>query len=97
MTEYYSEIHLSHMCRADCCWFCGCVGVCVCVCVCVCVRARAVSCGMPWIFIFSGGSVLYWSVVVFLFSGLRKGGYGWWVFKRVSKIALGNMVCSSFR
>jgi len=25
------------------------------------------------------------------------GGYGWWVFKRVSKIALGNMVWSSFR
>jgi len=24
------------------------------------------------------------------------GGYGWWVFKRVSKIALGNMVCLSF-
>jgi len=21
------------------------------------------------------------------------GGYGWWVFKRVSKIALGNMIC----
>ena len=34
--EYYSEIHLSHMCRADCCWFGGCVGVCVCT----------VSCGM---------------------------------------------------
>jgi len=41
------------------------VGVCV----------RAVSCGMAWIFIFSGGSVLYWSVGVCPSPGLRKGGF----------------------
>ena len=56
-----------------------CVRACVRVCVCVCARARAVSCGMAWIFIFSGGSVLYWSVVVCPFSGLRKVGEVWLV------------------
>ena len=30
------------------------------------------------------------------FSGLWRGFYGWWVFRTVSKIALGNMVWLSF-
>jgi hypothetical protein len=66
------------------------------VCVCLCVRARC----FLWTgldLFSSGGSILYWSVVVCPFPGLRGGGgYGGCVFKRVSKIALGNMVRSSF-
>ena len=63
------------------------IGLVVCVGVCVC----AVSCGMAWIFILSGGSVLYWSVGICPFSGARaRRGYCWWVFKRVSKIVFRN-------
>ena len=35
--------------------------------------------------------------VVALGRGSGEGVYGWWGFKRVSKIVLGNMVWSSFK
>jgi hypothetical protein len=70
-----------------------CMGVCVCVC--------AVSCGMAW-FLSLVEVVFCIGVLGFVHSQcffLGGGGvlYGCWVFKRVSKIALGNMVWSSFR
>jgi hypothetical protein len=73
------------MCRADCCWYGGQRG-----CVCVCALFL-----VEWLGFLSFMEVVF-SIGVL---GLRKEGwvYGWWVFKRVSKIALGNMVCSSFR
>ena len=35
--------------------------------------------------------------VVALECGCEGGFYGWWGFRRASKIMLGNMVCSSFK
>jgi hypothetical protein len=85
ITAYYSELYLSRMCGADCCWYGGQRG-----CVCVCC------------YLWTGFGFLSFVEAVFSIGGLRlwegEGGwgfYGWWVFKRVSKIALGNMVCSS--
>ena len=61
--------------------------------VCVC----AISCEMAWFFLVE--VVFCIRVLGYVrFHGLEgRGDYDWTVFKRASKIALGNMVWSSFR
>ena len=70
-------------------------GLVVCVVVCVCALFL-----VEWPGFLSLVEVVFCIGVLWYVHSLgcgRWGRYGWWVFKRVSKIALGNMVCSSFR
>jgi hypothetical protein len=80
---------INHICRADFYCFDGLHG---------CVRALLL---VEWPGFLSLVEVVFCTGVLgyvhSLGCGGGGGGYGWGVIKRVSKIALGNMVCSSFR